>query len=240
MKGFLIGFAIFLIWASAGIYYLHLKPETIATNSVVTNAEKALVIKDTIPTLANGIKEERVDSITAPVIPAIQDENVSSLIDTRTVDNVQEHVDAVTGQIPETDPTFLIDEIKKSIVLTDSANTLSTTAISSKVFYPKYERTELILDKELVNYVNELKTFLAENPNKKVTIIGHTDNIGNAQDNYQSGLRKSRQVKWYLTARRSIPRAKVTAVSQGENEPIASNNNASGRKQNNRIEIIID
>jgi len=155
--------------------------------------------------------------------------------------NIADSLIVSIDDILEEDPAFLIDEIKKSIVINDSlSGTKNATLISSRVFYPEYDRTDLILNKELIEYAGELKEYLIENPEKKVTIIGHTDNIGNAQDNFQSGLRKSRQIKWYFTARRGITRSKVTATSRGEAEPIANNNNASGRKKNNRIEIIVD
>ena len=113
--------------------------------------------------------------------------------------------------------------------------------MSSDLFYPRYtSSSELILDKKLIEYAGELKKLLKENPEKKVTIIGHTDNIGNARDNFTAALKKSRQVKWYLTARRGIPRSFITATSRGEEEPLESNKSNWGRKKNNRIEIIVD
>ena len=73
-----------------------------------------------------------------------------------------------------------------------------------------------------------------------MTIIGHTDNVGNAEDNFRIGLKKSRQIKWYLTTQRGIKRSRISAISRGESNPIEANTSVWGREKNNRIEIIVD
>jgi len=239
MKGFLIGFLIFLVWAFGCIYYLHLKNDS---NTKTVSQKSTDVIKNQD---ANSLSENDNERIAIVALEdslanSSKDVNNNVILDTEP-STIADSLIVSIDEIQEKDPAFLIDEIKKSIVINDSlSGTENATLISSRIFYPEYDRTDLILNKALIDYAGELKEFLKENPEKKVTIIGHTDNIGNAQDNFQSGLRKSRQIKWYFTTRRGIPRSKVTATSRGETEAIATNSNASGRKKNNRIEIIID
>ena len=149
---------------------------------------------------------------------------------------------------------LLAEELKKSITISDTVDfnrgepdlkyeeEILVEEVSVKqLFYPRYTRSaELILDKELVAYAKDLKAILKENPDKKITITGHTDNVGSAKDNFTIALKKARQVKWYLTARKGLPRSRIKAVSKGEIEPIESNNSNWGRKKNNRIEIIVE
>lgn len=163
--------------------------------------------------------------------------------------------DSVTIQNTASNSQLLADELKKSITISDTIDinkgepefsyeeeiTEKEEERKTQLFYPRYTPSqELMLDKKLVDYANELKQLLKESPEKKITIIGHTDNIGNAKDNFKIALKKSRQVKWYLTARRGLPRSRIKAISKGEQEPIESNSSNWGRRKNNRIEIFVE
>jgi len=92
----------------------------------------------------------------------------------------------------------------------------------------------------LKDYAKELRQLFESNPNRKVKIIGHTDNIGSAVDNYQQGLKYAQQVRWYLINREGFDPKKLTALSEGESNPIDDNNSQAGRKNNLRIEFIIE
>jgi flagellar motor protein MotB len=228
MKGFLGAFLVFLLWSFTCIYYVSAKEPSPS------------IEKNSSTTISNSNDKQ---PITNPTKTSTSNSKI------KTTDSISKtHIDREAS-------IFIAEEIQKSIAISDTVdftkdepvvtfekelNSLSGPSFSSEVFYPQYNNTDLILDKELVAYASELKELLKNNPDKKVTILGHTDNVGNARDNFSTGLKKSRQIKWYLTARRGIPRSKITATSRGEEEPIASNNTVSGRRQNNRIEIIVD
>ena len=76
------------------------------------------------------------------------------------------------------------------------------------------------------------------NPDVRIELIGHTDNIGNGQDNYTMGLNYSKQVEWYLVAKGGIANSKIKASSKGEEEPIDTNNSREGRIVNRRVEVV--
>lgn len=252
MKGFLGTFFIFLLWASAGIYYVHIKESRkTATSPMVDTQQKTDLNKE------NTIAFEEAKEPELPPensINTIKNDSIDqdSLINKITFD-VIENLSLTEGS--SLDSQLLADEIKKSIAISDTIDIdkdepeivykneeirTDKSSSPSQIFYPSYSNSDLILDKELVVYATELKKLLKENPSKKVTIIGHTDNVGNAEDNFRIGLKKSRQIKWYLTARRGIQRSKITAISRGESTPIEDNSSIWGRKKNNRIEIIVD
>ena len=77
----------------------------------------------------------------------------------------------------------------------------------------------------------------------QVIVAGFTDNIP-----IRGGLTKKFPTNWELAGARAasvvrllekqgIDNGKLTAVSYGENQPVASNDSADGRSQNRRIEI---
>lgn len=254
MKGFLGTFFIFLLWASAGIYYVHIKQDRKSASPIPVDTTQ---YESTNKSLNNSIditQEEKLESPTKDTLIAkVQDSiDKDSLINETSFDIINSLSLLENSSI---DPQLLADEIKKSIAISDTIDinkdepdityedeevATNTPNTSSQIFYPNYANSDLILDKELVVYATQLKKILKENPDKKVTIIGHTDNVGNAEDNFRIGLKKSRQIKWYLTVRRGIKRSKITAISRGESSPIEENSSVWGRKKNNRIEIIVD
>ncbi|MFT5751046.1 MAG: outer membrane protein OmpA-like peptidoglycan-associated protein [Flavobacteriales bacterium] len=258
MKGFLGAFLAFSLWAVGSIYYLHLKEDTsiIDTSKLLKEVSTAVVSNPIVAVEIPHKSSEKIDSIDVSItIPETKEMLVVVEGRSKTAEgSIKTALPKVPSDAFE-NAQLLADEIKKTIAISDTIDLATNEpeqsldnelyvaegpSFSARIFYPLYNNTNLVLDKEIVAYASELKQVLIDHPEKKVTIIGYTDNIGNAQDNFKIALRKSRQVKWYLTARRGIPRAKVTATSRGEEEPIESNKSKWGRTKNNRIEIIID
>ncbi len=107
----------------------------------------------------------------------------------------------------------------------------------SRIVYPSFSTTGILVNENLKTLLSEVIQIVDENPEIKIEVIGHTDNVGNATDNYIMGLQFARQVRWYLVNRGNIDRKKIKAISKGESEPLDTNNTDSGRKANRRIEV---
>jgi outer membrane protein OmpA-like peptidoglycan-associated protein/tetratricopeptide (TPR) repeat protein len=85
--------------------------------------------------------------------------------------------------------------------------------------------------------LNKLERMMAENPNIKVEIAGHTDNIGTAAYNMQLSQRRAEAVKDYLVKKGIDPR-RITAKGYGKTRPLASNDDEKeGRELNRRVEF---
>jgi OOP family OmpA-OmpF porin len=89
-----------------------------------------------------------------------------------------------------------------------------------------------------VGTVDRLAEWLRKSPDRAVTIEGHTDSVGS--DDYNLVLSESRanSVKSALVSR-GVPATQIIALGKGEGVPVASNDDAGGRQQNRRVEIII-
>jgi outer membrane protein OmpA-like peptidoglycan-associated protein len=79
---------------------------------------------------------------------------------------------------------------------------------------------------------------LLAHPGLNLAVEGHTDSVGN--DSYNQGLsdRRAESVRDYLV-RQGIPRDTIVAHGFGESQPVVSNDSASGRQQNRRVEVIV-
>ena len=91
------------------------------------------------------------------------------------------------------------------------------------------------------NELNKLERMMQQNPDLKIQISGHTDNIGSASYNKQLSQRRANAVKDYLVSK-GIDTRRVISVGYGEEKPMASNDDeAEGRELNRRVEFeVID
>ena len=122
----------------------------------------------------------------------------------------------------------------------ERVESLKLSLPETKTMYPKLVHNDVSVNKALEDLLIEVKTALQNNPSLKVQIIGHTDNIGNANDNYLLGLKHARQVRWYLVTKGNLDPKRVIANSEGESKSIATNRNERGRLLNRRIEVKYD
>jgi len=86
--------------------------------------------------------------------------------------------------------------------------------------------------------LDKLISFLTEYPTRTVMIEGFTDSLGS--DDFNQGLsqRRADSVKSYLVGR-GVGSTRLTTTGRGESGPVASNESASGRQQNRRVEVVI-
>jgi len=73
---------------------------------------------------------------------------------------------------------------------------------------------------------------------KNITIVGHTDNVGEDKENEALGLGRAKSVARILTAC-GIAANRISASSKGESEPAADNSTDDGRHQNRRVVITV-
>jgi len=79
---------------------------------------------------------------------------------------------------------------------------------------------------------------LQENPNTNVVIIGHTDSTGSDAINQPLSVDRASRTRDYLAGRGVNPN-RITIEGRGSREPIASNNDNSGKARNRRVEIYV-
>lgn len=86
--------------------------------------------------------------------------------------------------------------------------------------------------------LRKLVTSLEKYPGTNVVLVGHTDADGADAYNQTLSERRASAAADYLVTQ-GVPRARIDATGRGETEPVASNDSASGKAQNRRVEIAI-
>jgi len=75
-------------------------------------------------------------------------------------------------------------------------------------------------------------------PGLRLDVEGHTDSVGGDEYNQRLSEQRGAAVRDYLT-HEGMAAGSVTARGLGKSDPVASNDTASGRQQNRRVEIVI-
>ena len=70
-----------------------------------------------------------------------------------------------------------------------------------------------------------------------VVVEGHADAVGNNTKNNKLSNERAQTVRDYFLSTDVIPANRIEAIGSGENKPIATNETASGRAQNRRVDI---
>jgi len=82
--------------------------------------------------------------------------------------------------------------------------------------------------------LNNIATILTSCPNVRMTIAGHTDNIGNPDGNLRLSRNRANSVVVQLVDR-GVSKDRLTAEGYGEESPIADNSTMAGRAENRRV-----
>jgi OOP family OmpA-OmpF porin len=85
--------------------------------------------------------------------------------------------------------------------------------------------------------LDEAAAILKRNPDAKVSVDGHTDNIGTAAYNQKLSERRAASVVDYLS-KQGVDKASLTPRGFGLNNPVAPNTTAEGRAKNRRVELL--
>jgi outer membrane protein OmpA-like peptidoglycan-associated protein len=72
----------------------------------------------------------------------------------------------------------------------------------------------------------------------RVTVEGHTDDVGSDDYNLALSERRARAVAAFLV-QHGVPHDRVTARGFGKTRPVAPNDGDAGRRKNRRVELVI-
>lgn len=86
--------------------------------------------------------------------------------------------------------------------------------------------------------LNSIANVLSHYDKTFLSIEGHTDSSGSESYNQTLSERRARSVQQYLV-NQSIMQARLSVVGYGEMRPVASNETASGKAKNRRVEVQI-
>jgi len=101
-----------------------------------------------------------------------------------------------------------------------------------------FETGKAELKSESYTELNRVIAFLKENPNVKIELSGHTDNVGNDDFNKSLSQKRADSVLAYLVTN-GIDASRLVAKGYGMEKPVADNTTEQGKASNRRVEFTI-
>jgi len=91
------------------------------------------------------------------------------------------------------------------------------------------------LDSDIDQYLDKLAKRIKETK-EKVSLTGHTDNIGEEEVNVKLALRRAKMIRDILIDK-GVNRRQINTYSKGKSEPIDDNATEEGRRKNRRVVV---
>ena len=87
--------------------------------------------------------------------------------------------------------------------------------------------------------LENLATYMKKHPERKIVLVGHSDNIGELDQNMALSKQRAQAVAKHLVKYYKISAKQISAEGTGFLSPISSNLTAEGRKTNRRVEAVL-
>jgi outer membrane protein OmpA-like peptidoglycan-associated protein len=181
-----------------------------AQNTDVTTAEtQAAVAKEKAEAARKAAEQAEEEALAAQGKAAIEKQKAAA-----------DRLAALEKELAE----FKAQETERGLVL----------ILGDVQFAPNQEK----LTAETMRKLYPLVMMLKEQPKRPLRIEGHTDSSGEKSYNLDLSQRRADAVRDFLIEN-GIQAERITARGYGEEEAIAANETAAGRRENRRVEIIV-
>lgn len=102
--------------------------------------------------------------------------------------------------------------------------------------YINFETGKSAIRSDSQSIIDELYKMLNGNPGLKITVEGHTDNVGNAASNKTLSEKRAESVKAALVGK-GVSADRIKTAGYGQERPVADNGTDDGKAKNRRVEI---
>jgi outer membrane protein OmpA-like peptidoglycan-associated protein len=103
----------------------------------------------------------------------------------------------------------------------------------------KFETGKAVLNSEGEALLAKLAGVLKKYTENRITISGHTDNVGKANDNVVLSQRRADSVKAYILGQGVPARCVLSSTGYGSEKPVGDNKTVAGKAANRRVELSI-
>lgn len=91
---------------------------------------------------------------------------------------------------------------------------------------------------ESTQAIGEIAKLLKADPGLKLYVVGHTDTVGNVENNLKLSQERAKSVIQALVRDHGIAAVRLHSFGNGPFAPVASNDSEDGRAKNRRVELV--
>ncbi|MDP2883931.1 MAG: OmpA family protein [Ignavibacteria bacterium] len=136
--------------------------------------------------------------------------------------------------------TYIITLVEKQLMKQDVTASAMLEALNQQGYvalYINFDTGKSTIKPESEQIIAQIVEMLKSNPDLKLSVEGHTDNVGNAKSNKTLSEQRAKAVVAAITAQ-GIAGERLSSVGHGQDKPIADNNTEDGRAKNRRVELV--
>lgn len=147
--------------------------------------------------------------------------------------------DAVKGQVYVRLDSLQVGNLTDQMVVVSASQISKSLDTAGKVllYGIHFDFNKASIKPESRPSLDEIAKFLKDQPNEKLDVVGHTDNIGGADFNMQLSKARADAVVADLVSTYSVSASRLKAKGEGLQSPVASNDDEAGRAKNRRVEL---
>ena len=128
-----------------------------------------------------------------------------------------------------------MEEMKQEVTSSDILSALNTDGHIA--LYINFETGKSDVKPESQTIIDQVEAMLKSNPNLKISIEGHTDNVGSPTSNQTLSDNRAKSVMNLLIAK-GVDKSRLSAKGWGQSKPIVENTTDSNKAKNRRVEIV--
>lgn len=128
-----------------------------------------------------------------------------------------------------------MEGMKQEVVASEMFETIKKAGFIA--LYINFETGKSQIKPESKPIIDQIFDMLKQNPDLKVSIDGHTDNVGTAQSNQTLSEARAKSVMNELVSK-GIAASRLKYKGWGQTKPIADNTTEEGKAKNRRVEIV--
>ena len=128
-----------------------------------------------------------------------------------------------------------IEAMKQEITSNDILTALNTDGHIA--LYINFGSGKTDIKPESQKIIDQIVEMLTSNPALKISIEGHTDNVGNSQSNQTLSENRAKAVMNAIVSK-GIDKSRLSSKGWGQTRPTADNNTEDGKAKNRRVEIV--
>ena len=164
--------------------------------------------------------------------------------------NGEKHVDANQVELPEINRVEILSLIAgganqavgyRSVRFAESTPDFSQVISASGRYVSHgilFDTGSDRLKPESAAVIQSIARGVQASPGLKLLIEGHTDSVGNADQNLDLSRRRAEAVKAVLISQFKVDASRLTTAGLGATKPIDNNDTPQGRSQNRRVEFV--
>ncbi len=141
---------------------------------------------------------------------------------------------------PQGDDSYILTVVERQAMKQEVSATDMLEALNRDGYVAldiHFDTAKATIQPESQPILDQIVELLKLNTSLKLSIEGHTDNVGDAKSNKALSVARAKSVLTAIT-KAGIAQSRLSSIGYGQEKPVADNRTEEGRAKNRRVELV--